>query len=165
MLCPCAVSFFQRLCSVPSPPVSYFFPEPHPGSQCCLYNLLEGQLENSWPLGGKYCIISNLILPSTGHAGDLGDAKLQSGGPRRSTCFDLPRDLVLKRLSLLNLLRDPPVPGLPGGCHASTCPRTQFSGGHHTSTYLGIYTLNRGCLPGSQVATVLGKIRFRKTHP
>ena len=24
-----------------------------------LYNLLEGQPENSWPLGGKYCIISN----------------------------------------------------------------------------------------------------------
>ena len=29
----------------------------HP--QCCLYNLLEGQPDNSWPLGGKYCIISN----------------------------------------------------------------------------------------------------------
>ena len=27
-----------------------------------------------------------LILTSTGHTGDLGDAQLQSGGPRRSTC-------------------------------------------------------------------------------
>ena len=30
--------------------------------------------------------------------------KLQSGGPRRSSRLDLPRDLVLKRLSCLNLL-------------------------------------------------------------
>ena len=59
MLCPCAMSFFQRLCSAPFPPVSCSFPEPCPGPWCCLYNLLEGQSENSWPLGGKYCIISN----------------------------------------------------------------------------------------------------------
>ena len=57
MLCPCAMSFFQRLCSVSFASVSYSFPEPHPGPQCRLYNLLEGQ-ENSWPLGGKYGIIS-----------------------------------------------------------------------------------------------------------
>ena len=49
-----------------------------------------------------------LILPITGHAGDLGDAQLQS---RRLTCLNLPRNLVLKRLSCLNLLRDPPVQG------------------------------------------------------
>ena len=53
------MSFFQKLCPAPFPPVSCSFPEPHPGPQCCLYNLLEGQPENSWPLGGKYCIISN----------------------------------------------------------------------------------------------------------
>ena len=29
------------------------------GLQCCLYILLERQPENSWPLGGKCCIISN----------------------------------------------------------------------------------------------------------
>ena len=29
------------------------------GPQCCLYNLLEGQPENIWPLGEKHCIISN----------------------------------------------------------------------------------------------------------
>ena len=52
-----------------------------------------------------------LILPSTGHAGDLGDAQLESGGPRRSTCLDLPRGLVLERLSHLNLLGDLPVQG------------------------------------------------------
>ena len=41
------------------PPVSCPFPQPCPSPQCRLYNLMEGQPENSWPLGGKYCIISN----------------------------------------------------------------------------------------------------------
>ena len=82
--------------------------------------------------------ISNpLILPSTGHTGDLGDTQLQSGDPRRSTCLDMPRDLVLEKFSCLNLLGDPPVPGVPGDCHALTCPGTQFSGGHHASTCPG----------------------------
>ena len=45
----------------PFPPASCSFPEHHPGPQCCLYNLLEGQLESSWPLGAgvEYCIIPN----------------------------------------------------------------------------------------------------------
>ena len=51
MLCPWAMSFFQKLCPAHFPPISCPFPEPHPGPQCCLYNLLEGQPENSWPLG------------------------------------------------------------------------------------------------------------------
>ena len=50
---------FKSCALPPFPPVSCSFPEPCPGPQCCLYNLLEGQPENSWPLGGKYCIISN----------------------------------------------------------------------------------------------------------
>ena len=53
------MSFFQKLCPALFPPVSCSFPEPHLGPQCCLYNLLEGQRENNWPLGGKYCIISS----------------------------------------------------------------------------------------------------------
>ena len=52
------MSLFQTLCPAPFPPVSSSFPEPRPSPQCCLYNLLDGQPENSWPLGGKYCIIS-----------------------------------------------------------------------------------------------------------
>ena len=69
-----------------------------------------GTTRKQLALGGKDYIISNpLILPSTGHTGDLGDAQFQSGGPRRSTCLDLPRDLVLKSLLCLNLLGDPPV--------------------------------------------------------
>ena len=52
MLCPCAISFFQKFCPALFPPVSCSFPESHPDSQCCLYNLLRVQPENSWPLGG-----------------------------------------------------------------------------------------------------------------
>ena len=51
MLCPWAMSFFQKSCPAPFPPVSCSSPEPHPGPQCCLYNLLKGQPENSWTLG------------------------------------------------------------------------------------------------------------------
>ena len=47
-----------------------------------------------------------LILPSTSHAGNFGDAQLQSRG---LTCLDMTRHLVLERLSLLNLLGDLPV--------------------------------------------------------
>ena len=101
-----------------------------------------------------------LILRSTGHAGDIGDDQLQSRVPRRSTCLELPKNLVLRRLSRLSLLRDLPVQGSPGGQHVSTCPGTQFwegqpaltcpviqsPGGCHTSACLGVCTLTQGCL-------------------
>ena len=67
MLCPWAISFFQKLCPAPFPPVSCSFPEARPGSQCCVYNLLEEQPENSWPTGRKCCIISNLSRYSALH--------------------------------------------------------------------------------------------------
>ena len=51
------------------------------------------------------------LQPSTGHAEDLGDTQLQSAGPVRLTCLDLPRNLVLERLSRLNLPGDLPVQG------------------------------------------------------
>ena len=50
---------FKSCALPPFPPVSCSFPQPCPGPQCCLYNHLEGQPENSWPLGGKYCKIPN----------------------------------------------------------------------------------------------------------
>ena len=59
MLCPWVMSFFQKLCPAPLPSCFMLFPDPCPGSQCCLYNLLKGQTENRWPLGGKHCVISN----------------------------------------------------------------------------------------------------------
>ena len=59
MLCPCPMSFFQKLCPAPFPPILCYFAELCSDPQCCFYNLLEGQSENSWPLGGKYCMISN----------------------------------------------------------------------------------------------------------
>ena len=70
MLCPWAMLFFQKLRPAPFSPISCSFHEAHLGPQCCIYNLLAGQPENSWPLGGKYCITSNpsrdsgLHLPS-----------------------------------------------------------------------------------------------------
>ena len=53
MLCPQAISFFQKMCPAPFAPVSCSFPEPRLGPQCCLYNLLEGQLENCCPWEGN----------------------------------------------------------------------------------------------------------------
>ena len=37
-----------------------------------------------------------LILPSTDHTGNLGDSQVQSWGPRRLTCLNLPRDLPVQ---------------------------------------------------------------------
>ena len=71
------------------------------------------------------------------------------------------RDLVLKRLSRLNLLGDPLVPGVPGGHHALTCLGISLQkvvtpqpvrgslvpgvpGGRHASTCPGIRSLG-GC--------------------
>ena len=181
---------------------------------------------------GNKLKLQPLILPSTGHARDLGDAQLQPRGsrrltcldlprdpvprrlshlsllgdpsardPRKSTCLKLPRDLVSERLSCLNLLRDPPVwwwgvgRRAPGGQNALTCPGIWSSKGCHASTCSGIcqsrsprkaicldlpkdsVSRRLSCLslpedlhpdpgtPCSQVATVLGRISFRKTHP
>ena len=47
MICPWAMSFFQKLHPASFHSVSFSLPEPHRGPQCCLYNLLEGQLESS----------------------------------------------------------------------------------------------------------------------
>ena len=103
--------------------------------------------------------------------------------PRRSTCLDLPRDLVLRRLSStsagsgsLSLLRDPPAQGarrltclylprdpifgkptcldLPGDSISRRLSHLNLSGDLHPD--LG--------MPGSQVATVLRRISFRVTN-
>ena len=46
-------------CALPASLLFHALPEPCPGLQCCFYNFLDGQPENSRPLGEKYCIISN----------------------------------------------------------------------------------------------------------
>ena len=71
--------------------------------------------------------------------------KLQSVGLRRSSHLDLPRDTILGRPTCLDLPRDSmsrrlSCLSLPGDLHPD----------------LGML--------GSQVATELGKISFRKTH-
>ena len=70
----------------------------------------------------------------------------QSMGPRRSTCLNLPRHPILGRPTCLSLSGDLiskrlSCLNLPGDLHPD----------------LG--------MPGSQVATVLGRISFKKTHP
>ena len=105
-------------------------------------------------------------------------------GPRRSTCLDLPMDLVLGSLSStsagsgsLGLLRDPPAQGarrltclyLPrdpifGKPTCLDLPRDSISRRlSHLNLSVDLH-LDLG-MPGSQVATVLGRISFRKTYP
>ena len=108
----------------------------------------------------------------------LGDL-LVLGDPRRSSCLDLPRDLVLERLSCLNLLGDPilsprgprrssrldlprdPILGRPSWLNL---PRDSISRKLSCLSLPGDQYPDLG-MPGSQVATVLGRISFRKTHP
>ena len=99
------------------------------------------------------------------------------GGPRRLTCLDLPRDLVLRRLSHLNLLRDLPVQGsqeadmlLPAQGPNSWKADMPQPAWDSISRRLSCLSLPGDLHPdpgmlSSQVATVLGKISFRKTHP
>ena len=123
-------------------------------------------------------LLNPLILPNTGHTGDLGDTQtpvqgvpgghhaltcLGMGlrkvvtpqpvwgsssprGPRRSSRLDLPRDPILGRPSHLDL---------PGDSISRRLSCLSLPGDLHPD--LGT--------PGSQVATVLGRINFRKTHP
>ena len=70
----------------------------------------------------------------------------QSRGLRRVTHFDLSRDPVLGRPTWLNLT---------GDSISQTLSCLNLPGDLHTD--LGI--------PSSQVATVLGRVSFRKTHP
>ena len=64
---PLGYVILSKVVPYPLPPVSCSFPEPCLGPQCFLYNLLEGQPENSWSLREKYCIISNPSRCSSPH--------------------------------------------------------------------------------------------------
>ena len=103
-VCPCSISFFQKLCLAPLPrfPVSW-------------HRLGLLYIRVSIPISGEQTGNELNLQPLNptqhwsywrpwGH-------QLQSGGLRRSTCLDLPSNLVLERLSLLTLLKDPPVWG------------------------------------------------------
>ena len=67
-------------------------------------------------------------------------------GPRGSSCLDLPRDPILGRLSCLNL---------PGDSISRRLSCLSLPGDLHPDPGM----------PGSQIATVLDRISFRKTHP
>ena len=113
-------------CSLPSCFMLFSWAPSSP--QCCLYNLLEGQLENHWSLGGFHTSTYSGIRQSgsprsstclgicylkTCHSSTCSGIR-QSRGPRRSTCLDLPRDQFLGGLPAST------CPGIwsPGGCHA-----------------------------------------------
>ena len=158
------MSFFQRLCSAPFPPVSCPFPEPHPDPQGCLYNLLERRPENSC-LGSEILynispFLNPLILPNTGHTGDLGDTQTPvrgiPGGHHALTCLGIGLQKVVMPQPVRgsSSARGPrklsasTCPGTQssGGCHASTCPGILSLGGCHASVCLGICTLTWGRL-------------------
>ena len=67
-------------------------------------------------------------------------------GPKRSSRLDLPRDPILGRPSRLDL---------PGDSISRRLSRLSLPGDLHPDPGM----------PGSQVATVLGRINFRKIHP
>ena len=97
------------------------------------------------------------------------------------TCLNLPRDLVFERLSHLNLLGDPPVQGSqkvdmlqpaqgPNSQEANLPQPAQGFSLQEAVTPQPHLSLPGDLhpdagMPGSQVATVLDRIIFRKTHP
>ena len=78
--------------------------------QCCLYNLLEGQPENSWSLGEKCYIISNLSRYSSLHLSCFLQYVHQP--PRASDRHTIPA-------------RSPSVDGIPS--RAIRFPRIMFA--------------------------------------
>ena len=93
------------------------------------------------------------------------------------TCLELPRDLVLRRLSRLHMLGDPPVQGSQKVNKPQSAQGPNFRRptclklpGELISRRLSRLSLPEDLhpdpgVPGSPVATVLGRISFRKTHP
>ena len=122
---------------------------------------------------GNELKLQPLILPSTGHAGDLGDAQLQSRvtggqpaltclgilsskGCHTSTCLGIHQSRGPRRPSCLDLPRDPILRRLtcldrPGNLISRRLSRLSLPGDLHP---------NPG-MPGSQVAIVLGRINLK----
>ena len=171
------MSFFQRLYSVPFPPVSCSFPEPLPDPQG-FYNLLERQPENSWPWEGN--TLFNIQPPNPtqywSHWRSWGCPNSSLGGPRRSSRLDLSRDRSLKcchastcsgicqfrgprRSSCLDLPRDPILGrpsrlDLPGDSISRRLSHLSLPGDLHPDPGT----------PGSQVATVLGRMNLHHIY-
>ena len=104
--------------------------------------------------------LNPLILPNTGHTGDLGDTQTPvrgiPGGHHALTCLGIGLQKVVMPQPVRgsSSARGPrklsasTCPGTQssGGCHASTCPGILSLGGCHASVYLGICTLTWGRL-------------------
>ena len=128
MLCPCAMSFFQRLCSASFTPVSCSFPQP------------------IW----AHNVASTIFWRDNQKIAGLGREILYNIQPLN--------DPALVTLEILGMSNSSPgVPGgQPAltclgiwslkGCHASTCPGIWSLEGCHALTCLGICTLTQGHL-------------------
>ena len=92
------------------------------------------------------CIDLLGIWSSKGCHASVGSGIHQSRGPRRSTCLDLPRDLILRWPTCLDL---------PGHSISRRLSHLSLPGDLHPDPGT----------PGFQVATVLGRISLKKTHP
>ena len=115
-----------------------------------------------------------LILPRTSHARGPEDTQLQSGDPRRSMCpgiwslvdwhasafLGIHHSVGPMRSTCLDTPRDPTT----GSLTCLDLPRYSVS---RRSTCLNLPGDLRPDLgtPGSQIATVLDRINFRKTYP
>ena len=126
---------------------------------------------------GNELKLQPLILPSTGHAGDLGDDQLQSRvtgghsaltclgilsskGCHTSTCLGIRQSRGPRRSSFLNLPRVPILGrltclDLPGDSISMRLSSLSLPGDLHPDSGM----------PNSQVTTVLGRIRRRQWHP
>ena len=96
-------------------------------------------------LGGRHALTWLEIWSLKGCHSSTCLEIFQSKGPRRSTCLDLPRDPIL---------RGPTCLDLPGDLISRRLSLLSLPGDLHP---------DQG-MPGSQAATLLGRISFRKTH-
>ena len=142
MLCSWAMSFFQKLCPAPFPPVLCSSPEPCQAHNVAFtINLRDNQ--DSWPLGKKCCILSNLsrypssMFPTTcattaspSEPNRVGDrhtmpARSPSVGGIPSRTIGLP-DIMFATLGLSSAGHSGPNPYHPSP-KVTNIPRDQIS--------------------------------------
>ena len=107
---------------------------------------LEVPKSSSGVPGGQPALTCLGICSSKGCHASTSLGIRQSKDPRRSSHLDLPRDPILRRLTCLDL------------------PRDLISRRLSCLSLPGDLQPDQGT-PDSQVATVLSRISFRKTHP
>ena len=145
-LYPCAMSFFQSLCSDPSLLFHDLFLSPiqtHKVASTIFWT------DNQKIAGLGRQILYNIQPPNPtqywSHWRSWGRPNSSPGVPgghHALTCLGIGLQKVVTPQPVQGSL----VPGVPGGRHASTCPGIRSLGGCHASACLGIFTLTRGRL-------------------